>query len=277
MAITAADVNKLRQVTGAGMMDCKKALEETNGDFEAAIDNLRKKGQKVSAKRADREAKEGVVIAKTNADGTKGIIIKLTSETDFVAKNADFVAFAEQIAQTAINELPETAEELKTKQVDGKVLADSLDEQVAKIGEKIDVTEYIKVEAPAVVAYNHAGNRIGVLVAMNQPVNENIVSAGKDAAMQIAAMNPLALDETSLSQEVIDRELAVAREQLRLEGKKEEMIEKIAAGKLNKFYKDSTLLNQEFVKDNSKTVKKMLQEAHPELTITSFKRVALGE
>ncbi|MGZ5243773.1 MAG: translation elongation factor Ts, partial [Bacteroidia bacterium] len=140
MAITAADVNKLRQVTGAGMMDCKKALEETNGDFEAAIDNLRKKGQKVSAKRADREAKEGVVIAKTNADGTKGIIIKLTSETDFVAKNADFVAFAEQIAQTAINELPETAEELKTKQVDGKVLADSLDEQVAKIGEKIDVT-----------------------------------------------------------------------------------------------------------------------------------------
>lgn len=277
MAITAADVNKLRQVTGAGMMDCKKALEETNGDFEAAIDNLRKKGQKVSAKRADREANEGVVIAKTNADGTKGIIIKLTSETDFVAKNADFVAFAEQIAQTAINELPENAEELKTKEVDGKKLADSLDEQVAKIGEKIDVTEYIKVEAPAVVAYNHAGNRIGVLVAMNQPTDDKVVAAGKDAAMQIAAMNPLALDEKSLSQEVIDRELEVAREQLRMEGKKEDMIEKIASGKLNKFYKDSTLLNQEFVKDNSKTVKKMLQEAHPELTITSFKRVALGE
>ncbi len=277
MAITAADVNRLRTTTGAGMMDCKKALEETNGDFEAAIDNLRKKGQKVSAKRADREANEGVVIAKTNADGTTGIIIKLTSETDFVAKNADFVAFAEKIAQTAINELPETAEELKTKQVEGKTLSDSLDEQVAKIGEKIDVTEYIKVEAPAVVAYNHAGNRIGVLVAMNQPADDKVIIAGKDAAMQIAAMNPLALDEKSLSQEMIDRELEVAREQLRMEGKKEEMIEKIAAGKLNKFYKDSTLLNQEFVKDNSKTVKKMLQEAHPDLTITSYKRVALGE
>ncbi|RYD77953.1 MAG: elongation factor Ts, partial [Sphingobacteriales bacterium] len=254
-----------------------KALEETNGDFEAAIDNLRKKGQKVSAKRADREANEGVVIAKTNADGTVGIIIKLTSETDFVAKNADFVAFAEEIAQTAINELPENAEELKTKQVGGKTLSDSLDEQVARIGEKIDVTEFVKVEAPAVVAYNHAGNRIGVLVAMNQKNDDKIISAGKDAAMQIAAMNPLALDENSLSQDVINRELEVAREQLRLEGKKEEMIEKIAAGKLNKFYKDSTLLNQEFVKDNSKTVKKMLQEAHPELTITTFKRVALGE
>jgi elongation factor Ts len=277
MAITAADVNKLRTVTGAGMMDCKKALEETNGDFEAAIDNLRKKGQKVSAKRADREANEGVVIAKTNADNTVGIIIKLTSETDFVAKNADFVAFAEQIAQTAINELPSNVEELKTKQVAGKTLSDSLDEQVAKIGEKIDVTEYIKLDAPTVVAYNHAGNRIGVLVAMNQPNTDNIVTAGKDAAMQIAAMNPLALDEKDLSQDVINRELEVAREQLRMEGKKEEMIEKISQGKLNKFYKDSTLLNQEFVKDNSKTVKKMLQEAHPELTITAYKRVALGE
>jgi elongation factor Ts len=276
MAITAADVNKLRTVTGAGMMDCKKALEETNGDFEAAIDNLRKKGQKVSAKRADREANEGVVIAKTNADNTVGIIIKLTSETDFVAKNADFVAFAEQIAQTAINELPETAEELKTKQVNGKTLSDSLDEQVAKIGEKIDVTEYVKLEAPTVVAYNHAGNRIGVLVAMNQPNTDNIVTAGKDAAMQIAAMNPLALDEKDLSQDVINRELEVAREQLRMEGKKEEMIEKIAAGKLNKFYKDSTLLNQEFVKDNSKTIRQLLEGVNKGLTVTEFRRIAVG-
>jgi elongation factor Ts len=277
MAITAADVNKLRQVTGAGMMDCKKALEETNGDFEAAIDNLRKKGQKVSAKRADREANEGVVIAKTNAEGTKGIIIKLTSETDFVSKNADFVKFGEQIAQTALNEFPASLEDLKGLKLNSGTIADALDEQVAKIGEKIDVIEYIKMEAPTVVAYNHAGNRIGVLVAMNQPHNAQIITAGKDAAMQIAAMNPVAVDKDDVSQDVINRELEIAKEQIRAEGKAEDMVEKIAAGKLNKFYKENTLLNQDFVKDPSKNVKKMLQEAHPELNITSFKRIALGE
>ncbi len=277
MAITAADVNKLRQVTGAGMMDCKKALEETNGDFEAAIDNLRKKGQKVASKRADREANEGVVIAKTTSDNKKGIIIKLTSETDFVAKNADFIQFAESIANAAISETPATLEELKGKTINGKVIADLIDEQVGKIGEKIDVTEYIVLESEDVVAYNHAGNRIGVLVALNQAHSDATSNAGKDAAMQIAAMNPVALDSSDVDTTIIERELEIAREQIRAEGKPENMIEKIAQGKLNKFYKDSTLLNQDFVKDPSKTVKKMIQEAHPDLQILKFKRIALGE
>jgi elongation factor Ts len=276
MAITAAEVNKLRTVTGAGMMDCKKALEETNGDFEAAIDYLRKKGQKVAAKRADREANEGVVIAKTNADHTVGIVIKLTSETDFVAKNADFIAFAEQIAQEAIDNQPSDINELKNMNVGGKTIGDAIDEQVAKIGEKIDVSNYELLKAETVVAYNHAGNRIGVLVAMNQPHNEQIVTAGKDAAMQVAAMNPVSVDKHDVSEDTIKREIEIAKEQIRAEGKPEEMVEKIAQGKLNKFYKDNTLHNQEFVKDPSKTVKQMLQSAHPELHIISFKRVALG-
>ena len=277
MAITAADVNKLRQVTGSGMMDCKKALEETNGDFEAAIDNLRKKGQKVASKRADREANEGVVIAKTTADHKKGIIIKLTSETDFVSKNADFIKFAESIAEAAIKETPASLDELKGKSINGKVISDLLLEQVGKIGEKIDVTEYELVEAENVVSYNHAGNRIGVLVALNQPNSEAVTMAGKDAAMQIAAMNPVALDSGDVDTTTIDRELDIAREQIRAEGKPENMVEKIAMGKLNKFYKDNTLLNQDFVKDPSRTVKKMIQDAHPELQILKFKRVALGE
>ena len=277
MAITAADVNKLRTVTGAGMMDCKKALEETNGDFEAAIDNLRKKGQKVASKRADREANEGVVIARTTSDNKKGIIIKLTSETDFVSKNADFIKFAESIAETAIAETPATLEDLKGKSINGKLISDLIDEQVGKIGEKIDVTEYTVMEAEDVVAYNHAGNRIGVLVALNQPHSDATSGAGKDAAMQIAAMNPVALDSSEVDPDTIERELQIARDLIRAEGKPENMIEKIAQGKLNKFYKDSTLLNQDFVKDPSKTVKKMIQDANPDLQILKFKRVALGE
>jgi len=275
--ITAAEVNKLRTVTGAGMMDCKKALEETNGDFEAAIDYLRKKGQKVAAKRADRDANEGVVVAKTNADNTVGIVIKLTSETDFVAKNADFIAFGEKIAQTAIDKQPNDIDALKALSIDGKTIADALDEQVGKIGEKIDVVTYEKLNAQTVVAYNHAGNRIGVLVAMNQPHNEKIVAAGKDAAMQVAAMNPVSVDKHDVSTDTINREMDIARDVIRAEGKPEEMVEKIVSGKMNKFYKDNTLHNQDFVKDPSKTVKQMLQQAHPELIITAFKRVALGE
>ena len=277
MAITAADVNKLRTVTGAGMMDCKKALEETNGDFEAAIDNLRKKGQKVSAKRADREANEGVVIAKTNDAGDKGIILKLTSETDFVAKNADFVNFAKQIADIAIQNFPADLETLKSLPMANGTISDNIDEQVAKIGEKIDVTEYSAMSAPSVIAYNHAGNRVGVLLTLTINGSEAVINAGKDAAMQVAAMSPIALDKDDVSTEVINRELEVAKDQIRLEGKPEEMVEKIAAGKLNKFFKDSTLLNQDFVKDPSKTVKKMLQDVNPDLSVTAFKRVALGE
>ena len=277
MAITAAEVNKLRTITGAGMMDCKKALEETNGDFEAAIDYLRKKGQKVAAKRADRDANEGVVIAKTNAANNVGIVIKLTSETDFVAKNADFIAFGEKIAQTAIDSQPADIDELKSKSIGGKTIGDAINDQVAKIGEKIDVVTYEKLQAETVVAYNHAGNRIGVLVAMNQPHDEKIITAGKDAAMQVAAMNPVSIDKHDVSADTLNREIEIAKEQIRAEGKPEEMVEKIAAGKLNKFYKDNTLHNQEFVKDPSKTVKQMLQQAHPELHVTAFKRVALGQ
>ncbi|MCX6351566.1 MAG: translation elongation factor Ts [Bacteroidetes bacterium] len=277
MAITAADVNKLRTSTGAGMMDCKKALEQTNGDFEAAIDFLRKKGQKVAANRADRDAKEGVVLAKTTADGKKGFIIKLTSETDFVAKNADFIKFASDILDLAVNTTPADVEGLKSQKLGGATLADALDEQVAKIGEKIDVTEYIMMEGDSVVAYNHAGNRIGVLVVLNQAATENTNNAGKDAAMQIAAMNPIGVDNADVPAETIEREIAIAKEQIRAEGKPEEMVEKISLGKLNKFYKENTLLNQDFVKDPSKSVKKMLNDASADLTITKFKRIALGE
>ncbi len=277
MAITAADVNKLRTITGAGMMDCKKALEETNGDFEAAIDHLRKKGQKVSAKRADREANEGVVIAKTTPDNKHGIVIKLTSETDFVAKNADFIKFGESIANKVIESLPKDVEALKALSLDGKTIGDQIDEQVARIGEKIDVIDYELLEAETVVAYNHAGNRIGVLIAMNQHPSEAIISAGKDAAMQVAAMNPVALHENDVDASVVEREMEIAREQIRQEGKPDHMVEKIAQGKLNKFYKDNTLVNQDFVKDPSKTVRKMLTDTHPELEISKFKRVALGE
>lgn len=277
MAITASEVNKLRQATGAGMMECKKALTEVNGDFEAAIDYLRKRGQKVAAKRSDREANEGVVIAKTNNDGNTGIIIKLTSETDFVSKNADFIAFGENIAALALENMPESLEELKALDLNGVSISTRLDEQVAKIGEKIDVVEYVKLQAPTVIAYNHGANRIGVLVAMNQPKSSEIENAGKDAAMQIAAMNPVSLDKHDVPQEVIERELAIAREQLLAEGKPEHMVEKISEGKINKYYKDNTLLNQEFVKDSSMDIRKMLQQAHPELSITAFRRVALGE
>ncbi|MDQ3072853.1 MAG: translation elongation factor Ts [Bacteroidota bacterium] len=277
MAITASDVNKLRQTTGAGMMDCKKALEETNGDFEAAIDHLRKKGQKISAKRADREANEGMIIARTSDDNTKGVLVKITSETDFVAKNSEFRQFAEKVAQIALDNFPASTEELKQLPIDGTSIADALDEQVAKIGEKIDIGEYSKIEAPSVVAYNHGGNRIGVLIGLNLAGSENITAAGKDAAMQIAAMNPVGIDREDVSQDVINRELDIAREQIRNEGKAEDMVEKIAQGKLNKFYNDSTLMNQEYVKDPSKTVKQVFQQAHPELKVTQFKRVALGE
>jgi elongation factor Ts len=276
MSITAADVNKLRQLTGAGMMDCKKALTESNGDFEAAIDNLRKKGAKVSAARADREAKEGAVIAKTSADKKYGVIIQLSCETDFVAKNEDFVKFANQIADLALANKPESAEALKAIQLDGLPLSDKLIEQVGKIGEKIDVVKYELVEGDNVVAYIHGANRLGVLVSLNAAPSENNFVAGKDVAMQIAALNPVAIDKDGVDATTIERELEIAKEQIRAEGKPENMVEKIAQGKLGKFYKESTLLNQDFVKDGSKTVSQMLDGVEKGLTVKAFKRVALG-
>lgn len=275
MSISAADVNKLRQMTGAGMMDCKKALTETNGDFDAAVDFLRKKGAKISANRADRDAKEGAIIAKTSADNKLGVIIQLSSETDFVAKNADFVAFAHSLAEVALASQPADIDALKALPMEGLTVGDKIIEQVGKIGEKIDVVKYELVKGDNIVAYIHAGNRLGVLVSLNNAPSEANLAAGKDAAMQIAALNPVGVDKADVDPTIIEREIAIGMDQARAEGKPDNMLEKIAQGKLGKFYKENTLLNQEFVKDGSKTVAQMLNEAEKGLTVTAFKRVSL--
>ena len=273
--ITAADVNKLRQQTGAGMMDCKKALTEANGDFEAAIDYLRKKGAKVAASRQDRESKEGVVIAKTTTDGKRGVIIEFNCETDFVAKNADFVAFANSIADLAVQKNPASLEELTNLELNGEKLADTIISKTGTIGEKVGVSKFETVTGEKVIAYIHGNYRLGVLVALSaNPASADEV--GRDVAMQIAAMNPVAIDKTDVDSKTIERELEIAKDVIRAEGKPEEMVEKIAAGKLNKFYKDSTLLNQEFVKDSSKSVAQFLNDVDKGLTVTAFKRVQLG-
>ena len=273
--ITAADVNKLRQQTGAGMMDCKKALTEANGDFEAAVDYLRKKGAKVAASRQDRDSNEGVVIAKATADGKRGVVVELNCETDFVAKNADFVALANKFTDLALENNPATLEALLALEIDGQKVSEIIVENTGKIGEKIGISKYETVVGEKVVPYIHGNYRLGVLVALNQDV-AGVEEAGKDVAMQIAAMNPVALDKDGVDATTIERETEIAKEQIRAEGKPENMIEKIAAGKLNKFYKDSTLLNQEFVKDSSKDVRKFLNDTSNGLTVTAFKRVQLG-
>jgi len=273
--ITAADVNKLRQQTGAGMMDCKKALTEANGDFEAAVDYLRKKGAKVAASRQDRDSNEGVVIAKATADGKRGVVVELNCETDFVAKNADFIALANKFTDLALENNPATLEALLALEVDGQKVSDIIIENTGKIGEKIGISKYETVVGEKVVPYIHGNYRLGVLVSLNQNV-AGVEEAGKDVAMQIAAMNPVALDKDGVDATTIERETEIAKEQIRAEGKPEAMIEKIAAGKLNKFYKDSTLLNQEFVKDSSKDVRKFLNDTSNGLTVTAFKRVQLG-
>ena len=275
VTISAADVNKLRTQTGAGMMDCKKALTETNGDFEAAIDYLRKKGAKVAASRQDRESNEGVVISRTSADGKLGVIVELNCETDFVAKNADFVAFANAIADAAVANNPADIEALSQLTVDGQKIADAIIDKTVKIGEKIGISKYEVVNGDKVIAYIHGNYRLGVLVALSKDA-AGADEAGKDVAMQIAAMNPVAIDKDGVDATTIERELEIAKEQIRAEGKPEAMVEKIAAGKLNKFYKDSTLLNQEFVKDSSKSVAQFLDSVDKGLTVTAFKRVALG-
>ena len=270
--ITAADINKLRQATGAGIMDCRKALVESNGEFEAAIDWLRKQGQKVAAKRSDREAKEGVVIAQTTADKKTGIVLCISCETDFVSKNADFVAFAQVIADAAIANDVKTAEELGNVEVNGAKVSDIINDKVAAIGEKIEIQKFERVEAPFVASYIHGAYRMGVLVGMTEEAAE----AGKDVAMQIAAMNPLAIDESAIDPATIAREKDIAIEQIKAEGKPAEMAEKIALGKVNKFLKDNTLLAQPFVKDNAKSVAEYLKATSADLKLTEFKRVALG-
>ncbi len=274
--ISAADVNKLRQMTGAGMMDCKKALMESNGDFDAAVDFLRKKGQKISLNRADRAAKEGAVIALTSSDRKTGVVIELNCETDFVAKNEDFVKFAYEIAAVALETKPTNIEALKATKVNGLSLDQHLTDMMGKTGEKMDISKYEIINGENLVAYIHAGNKMGVLVEMNNAPSEINLVAGKDTAMQIAAMNPIALNESEVPKETIAREIEVGKEQAIAEGKPAEMAEKIAQGRLNKFYKEYTLLNQEFVKDNSKTIAKMLADTEPGLVVKSFKRVALG-
>jgi elongation factor Ts len=276
VTITAQDINKLRQMTGAGMMDCRKALTETGGDFEAAIDWLRKQGQKVAAKRSEREAKEGVVIAKTAPDNKSGIIVCVSCETDFVSKNADFVAFTRTIADAAIDNNVNSLDELNNANVSGSKVSDLVNDKLASIGEKIGITKFERVNASYVASYIHGANRIGVLVGLNKEAAE----AGKDVAMQIAALNPVAVDPQSVSADIIAREKDIALEQLKndpkMAGKPADMLDKIAAGKLNSFYKEQTLLQQSFVKDGSKTVADYLKSLDPDLKVTEFKRVALG-
>lgn len=273
--ITAADVNKLRKQTGAGMMDCKSALVEANGDFEMAIDFLRKKGQKVAAKRGDRDANEGVVIAKST-DGTNGFMIVLNCETDFVAQNEEFGNFADTILNIALENKPSTLEELKSLNFNGGStnVGDRIIEEIGRIGEKIDLSYYEMINAGKVVAYNHPGNRLASLVGFNSDhATEEI---GKEVAMQIAAMNPVSIDKDDVSQDVIDREIAVGKEQAKEEGKPENLIEKIAMGKLNKFFQENTLMNQQFIKDSKITVAQHLKNTDKDLKVTAFKRVALS-
>ena len=269
--IKAADVSKLRKATGAGMMDCKKALQESDGDFEKAVEIIRKKGQAVANKRADREATEGAVLA--NVDGKNGALVVLNCETDFVAKNEDFVAFTEKILDKAMAEKSADLEALKAIKLDGKSIEELVIEQTGVIGEKIDLSFYQAIEAEAVVAYIHPGNRLATLVGFSKTPE---VQVGKDVAMQVAAMAPVAVDKEDVAPEIIEKEKEIGREQARLEGKPENMLDKIAEGKLNKFFKEMTLLNQDFTKDSKLSVRQYLKEADAELKVTGFIRYALG-
>jgi len=274
VTISAQDINKLRQMTGAGMMDCRKALTETNGDFEAAIDWLRKQGQKVAAKRSDREAKEGVVIAQTTADNKTGLVICVSCETDFVSKNADFVAFTQSIADAAVASNVKSAEELNEVTINGVKIAELINDKLASIGEKIGISKFERVDAPYVAAYIHGSYRMGVLVGLSKEAKE----AGKDVAMQIAAMNPVAVDAASVPAATIAREkdiiVELMKQDPKMAGKSDDMLAKIADGKMGAFFKEQTLLAQAFVKDAGKSVGDYLKEAG--VTVTEFKRVALG-
>jgi len=276
MAITASDVNKLRQQTGAGMMDCKNALVEANGDFEAAVDILRKKGQKVAAKRGENEAKEGLVFAQTTTDAKTGVVLALNCETDFVAKNDGFRGFVQSLVDVALNNLPASVEELKALKYDDKLtVEEKITEQVGVIGEKLDLSGFAVVKADAVVAYNHPGNQLATLVALNSG-SETAVEAGRQVAMQVAAMNPLALDKEGVDARTIEREIEVGKDLAIQEGKPADMAEKIAQGRLTKFFKENTLLSQEFIRDNKLTVEQFLNSTEKGLTVTEFKRFSLS-
>lgn len=272
--ITAADVAKLRKATGAGMMDCKNALVESNGDFEKAIELIRERGKAIANKRADREAGEGAALAKVNAAGNHGAIVVLNCETDFVAKNNDFVALTQSILDVAIEKKPADLEALKALEINGRKIVDLVMDKSGVTGEKFQLSFYDKIDAAKVVAYIHPGNKLATLVGLNKADVDTQV--GKDVAMQVAAMSPVAVDKDNVSEELRKKEFEIGREQARLEGKPENMLDKIAEGKLQKFYKESTLLNQEFVKDNKMTIRQYLQSINKELTVTDFKRVSLN-
>ncbi len=273
MAITAADVGKLRKMTGAGMMDCKKALTEANGDFDKAIEIIRKKGQSVANKRADRDASEGVVLAKVSEDGKTGALIVLNCETDFVAKNESFVDITKSILDVAVENLPADLDALKALEINGSTIKDLVIEQVGVIGEKIELSYYAKISAETVVAYIHQGNKLATLVGFNKGGFD--IQAGKDVAMQIAAMNPVAVSREVVPAEVAEKELEIGRELARNEGKPEAMLDKIAQGRLNKYFKENVLLEQAFVKDNKMTIAKHLQGIEKDLTVTEFIRFTL--
>jgi elongation factor Ts len=273
--ISASAVKELREQTGVGMMDCKKALVEAGGDFDKAIELLRLRGQKMSEKRADRDAKEGVVLALVSDDNTKGISIRLSCETDFVSKNEDFISLTRSIAELALAHYPQSLEALLKLELDGVAVETVIAEQVAKIGEKIEVADYQTLEAPMVASYIHMGNKAGVLVGLNI-ADSSYLDAGRDVAMQVAAMKPVALNESEVPTDVIEKEIEIGMEIARNEGKPEEMLEKIAKGKLNKFFKENTLLNQIFVKDGKASVQDYLKSKNPELTVIGFKHIKLG-
>ena len=276
MAVTAQEVNKLRKMTGAGMMDCKKALVEADGDFDKAIEILRKKGQKVSEKRADRETTEGAVFIKNNQDETLAVLVAIGCETDFVAKNDDFQQLGKDILAVAFKNKPADVEVLKTLKIGDLTVDEKIIELVGKIGEKIEIVSYETLEGEKVIPYIHAGNKLGVMVALKGVGGADVAVAGKDVAMQIAAMKPVAVDKDDVDQAIVEKELEIGREQAIAEGKPENIVDKIAEGKLNRFYKDNTLLNQSYVKDNALTVGKYLDSVKNGLTVSAFKRVSVG-
>lgn len=272
MKITAQEVNNLRKMTGAGMMDCKKALIEAEGDTEKAIDILRKKGQKVASKRADKEANEGIVLAKTADDNKFGAILKLSCETDFVAKNEEFVAFANDVMAMILANKPANLEALSGMKLNDLTITELITELVGKTGEKMELAGYEFVEAESVYAYNHMGNKLATILGLNKASDE----IGHQLCMQVAAMSPVAVDKDDVPQDVIDKEIEIGKDQAREEGKPENILEKIAMGKLNKFFKENTLLNQVFVRDAKITVGQYLKDSDPELKVLGFKRLMLG-
>ena len=276
MNITASDVNKLRQMSGAGMMDCKKALQESEGDFDKAIDYLRKKGQKVAGKRADRDANQGYVIAKTSDDLSYGAVIMVNCETDFVGKTEEFINFSKNLLDLGLAKRINKVADLMPLPLGTTTVEEKLNELLGKTGEKIQIAHFEVIEAPIVFAYNHFGNRLATIIGLNNKNAKSVTEIGHELAMQVAAMSPVAVDKDNVTQEVIDRELEIGKDQARQEGKPEEMVEKIAQGKLQKFFKEMTLLNQDFIRDSKKTVRQYIADNDKDLTVTGFKRLQLG-